>query len=159
MLVLFWLKSFRKNFSACEDFRLETCRKEDYDGGETKETLLVRDNDANKQMIAVIGASGSGVLNLYSQLIERLENNQNFSHIRTQIIDLTCDETKIFKLLSSFEACPEGTLILIGLVTSPVTHISPDDILRRIHSSGINIALCINVAQPQAFLLLPNILR
>ena len=92
--------------------------------------------------------------------MERLESNQNFSNFRTQILDLACGETKIFKLLSSLDTCPEGTLILIGLITSPVTHISSDDILRRLQASaGMNIASCINVVQPQAFLRSPNVSR
>jgi hypothetical protein len=133
------------------------------DDGESKETThtLVRKKDTkNKQVIVVLGPSGSGVLSLYSQLMERLESNQNFSNFRTQILDLACGETKIFKLLSSLDTCPEGTLILIGLITSPVTHISSDDILRRLQASaGMNIASCINVVQPQAFLRSPNVSR
>jgi hypothetical protein len=100
-------------------------------------------------VIALIGASGSGVLNIYSQLIERFETRQS------QVFDLNVLRgNELYKELSSLQDCFEtkAAFLIVGIITSPIEHISPNDVLKSLQSIGWSIATCINIIQPHAFL-------
>jgi hypothetical protein len=136
----------RKTFLTCENLRLERASNEEPDDEEeeTKETTVALKKRGN--LIAVIGAAGSGVLNIFSQLIERFETRQH------QVFDLnTLHSNELLKVLASLQNCSEAKgLVIVGIITSPIEHISPADVLRSLQSLGWTISSCLNVIQSQA---------